>query len=101
VKQYACDVGGALNRDAPDRLNDVVLLDASSGGWRVSDNVPGSYSLSRIHPGDTVIWKNKAGALLEIEDREDHGGQGYKCQEDCAEPHSETVIHPATPVTSA
>jgi hypothetical protein len=73
VKQDSGNVGCAVDRDATDGRNDVILLDASPRSWRVNDDVPSHDSLRSIHPSDTVVWENKTGTLLEIQDSKNYG----------------------------
>ena len=78
VEQHACDVHGAMDREAADGLDDVALANASFRAGRISDHVPGSHALGRVHPSDAIIGKNIKGALLEVQDSEDNSRQ---CEE--------------------
>jgi hypothetical protein len=69
------DIGGAVDGETADRLDDIALLNSGFGGGRVFYDMPGGDALRGVHPGHAVVGKNEAGALLKIED-----GKNDRCQ---------------------
>ena len=75
VKEYAGDVGRAMDRNTANGLDNIPLADAGFRARRIGDDVPGGNALRGVHPGNAVIGKHVKGALLEVQDRENNSRQ--------------------------
>ena len=97
AEQNLRDVCAAMDRDAADGLNDVAFFDASFGGGRIGDDVPGGDAGSGVHPGDAIVGLNVAAALLEVQERKNDGRNCKQGEKHRTQSHSQAVIHTGTP----
>jgi hypothetical protein len=62
-----------MNREASDALDVIALFDPGSRSGRICHHVPRYDALRAVHPGDTVIRQDIAGALLIVKNGKNDG----------------------------